>query len=519
MKEKVESGRVSPSGAQVVVVGAGSAGCVVTARLTERSDCSVLLIEAGPDYQNPGLLPYDLADGSRNSMVQHDWGLTHQPNPRQIVYPFPRGRVVGGSSAVNTCIALRGQAYDYDEWASIGLKEWSWDACLPAFKRIENDLDFQDEWHGDEGPLPLRRHPPTEWVPWQTTFVEACLDEGYPSCPDSNRPETWGVGPHAMNKINGRRISAAEAYLNGKVRRRDNLDISPLSHVRRVLFREGHVIGVEVETESGLRTLSTNTVVLAAGAIHTPYLLVCSGIGPKKTLERLGVPVIADLPGVGARLLDHPGAALFFRPRWMAPIGRFDPLIQTTLRCASGITEYSNDLIIQPGSCVPTPWFDLPLTSLMCSVGKPKGVGYLAFDSVDRNAKPKLHSRILSHPDDRKVAVDAMLLAYRLFQRSAMSRYAKLLVPRPWVMKKRSRLERWIWMMCGSSYHPCGTAPMGLSSDPMAVTDSRGRVRGVHGLYIADASLMPTIPSSNIHLPVLMMGEKIGAWLREEIAS
>ena len=140
----------------------------------------MLLLEAGPDYPDDGLLPRDLRDGTRNSWRAHDWGFRHRPTPGQILFAFPRGKVVGGSSAVNTCIALRGQPYDYDEWAARGLPEWSWDACLPAFKRLEDDLDFDNEWHGKDGPIPIRRHPPGELVPWQAAFVEACRELGLP---------------------------------------------------------------------------------------------------------------------------------------------------------------------------------------------------------------------------------------------------------------------------------------------------------------------------------------------------
>lgn len=505
-----------PSSAQLVIVGAGTAGCAVARRVTERTDRSVLLIESGPDYQSPGVLPSDLADGTRNSMVDHDWKFLHRPNPRQVVFRFPRGRVVGGSSAVNTCIALRGQAYDYNEWADLGLPEWSWEKCLPAFKRLENDLDFQNEWHGESGPLPLRRHPKSEWVPWQSAFVDACLDWGFPYCHDSNHPDTHGVGPHTMNKINGRRISIAEAYLDAKVRRRENLQISPNTDVNRVLFRQRRVVGIEVVTRTERKVIPTNRVVLSAGAIQTPHILVRSGVGPAAVLERLGVDVESDLKGVGARLLDHPGAAIFFRPTLFSPLRRRHPLIQTVLRCSSGMNKHINDLLLQPGSTVPAPGMDLPMGSLMCAIGKPKGSGYLEFHSTDLRARPKIHSRILSHPDDRKAAVDALLLAYQLFQQSRLSRFGQLVIPHPWVMKKRTRLERFVWYMCGSGYHPCGTAPMGVAEDPMAVTDQKGKVRGLEGLYIADASLMPTIPSSNINIPTLMMGERIGEWLRDE---
>lgn len=504
-------------GTQTVVVGAGAAGSVIASRVTEDPGRSVLLLEAGPDYPDPALLPADLVDGRQNSMVAHDWGFKHRPNRQQVLFRMPRGRVVGGSSAVNTCIALRGQPYDYDEWAALGLPEWSWEHCLPAFKKLEHDYDFDDEWHGQDGPLPIRRYPLEEQSIWQRAFVDAARSLGFPDCPDSNRPGTYGVGPHALNKRNGRRVSAAEAWLTPYVRSRENLAIQAETTVRRVLFANRAVTGVEVERHGQVEVIPTDQVILCAGAICTPGILLRSGVGPVDDVARLGVELIADVPGVGSRLLDHPGAGLFFLPRLFSGTNRLDPLIQNVLRFGSNGTSYDNDMFLQAGSNGPLPQFNLPLVSIMVNVGKTSALGSIKFLSADPHAKPEVYSRVMQHPEDRRRALDALALAYELFQTKPMKKLARPFWPTPWILKKRERMEDWLWGACDSGYHPSGTVPMGPESDPLAATDGRGRVRGVKGLRVADASLMPTIPSSNIHLPTLMIGERFGEWLKTEL--
>ncbi len=502
--------------ADTVIVGAGSSGAVMAARATERSDREVLLIEAGPDYPDPDGWPPDLLDGTRNSMKKHDWGQRHRPHEgHPMLYWFPRGKVVGGSSAVNTCIALRGQPYDYDEWHSLGLRDWSFAECLPAFKQLENDLDVQSEWHSQAGPLPLRRHPREELVPWQAAFLDACAELGFPRCEDTNDPTTTGAGPHAMNKIAGVRMNVARCYLTPAVRRRENLRLRPDTIVRRVLFAARRVVGVEVETRGRVHTVTTRRVVLCAGATSTPGILLRSGVGPRAAVERLGVDPVFDLPAVGARLLDHPGAAVFLRPK-PGVQSPGDPLIQTALRVSATGSPRRNDVVLQAGSMLALPFATVPLVSVMCMLGKPRGHGTIEFASASVRARPRIDSRLLADPADRARLVDALSLAVELSQTRAMRDLATPFWPSARVVSDKARLDAWVGRISDSGYHPCGTVPMGADDASLteAATDGRGRVRGVEGLWVADASLMPTIPSAHLNLTTIMMGERFGAWMK-----
>jgi choline dehydrogenase len=502
---------------ETIIVGAGSAGAVIAARMTERAEREVLLIEAGPDYEDNDRAPRELLDGTRNAVTTHDWGLHHRPVPSQVLFEFPRGRVVGGSSAVNTCIALRGQREDFDEWAALGLREWGFDQCLPAFKRLENDMDVRDEWHGADGPIAIRRHTAEELSPWHGALLEGCEELGFERAHDFNGPRTGGYGAIPMNKVGGVRQSVARGYLTPSVRARPNLTIRASTMVRRVLFEGRRAVGVEVERAGAIEKIFARRVVVSSGAIMTPPLLVRSGVGPRALVERLGCALVADNPWVARRLLDHPGTAIFIAPKSMKS-AEF-PLMQTMLRCSTRGGLLRDDMQIQAGSFMWTPRWEFPALSLMATLQKPRGrAGTIEITSADPSARPKLDARFLDDPWDRDALVDALELMHLLAETKPMREHVLLYAhPRPKAFMRRAGLEAHLEVACASGYHPCGTVPMSADDRPSdGAADGRGRVRGTEGLIVADASLFPTIPSANIHLPTIMLGERFGAWLAAE---
>lgn len=499
----------------IIVVGAGSAGCAIAARASEDPNRTVLLIEAGPDYPDIARTPFDLVNSHNNSYTAHDWRLHYEPTRgRQVA--FPRGRVVGGSSAVNTTIALRSLPEDHQEWADAGNPDWVWEKVLPAYCRMERDLDFgHAPYHGDAGPISIRRYPQDELLPQHQAFLETARELGYPDCPDANAPDSLGSGPQPMNKLGRLRVSCAVGYL-APARIRPNLDIRADTLVRRLVCENGTCTGVEVETEGRVETLRARLVVLAAGAIHSPALLLRSGLGPKTELERHGIEPVAEVPGVGQNLSDHPALAVVCSVKEGVPVDADEPIIQTILRYTAPGSEKRNDLQIEQISFAGSP--DGPARFSIAAVLEYQyGRGELRLASADPHAAPVIENRFCE--DER----DARRLAGCLKDALAFTRtgpLAEMIDAVTFPDPNRPGDDETLMMLArrfsGSGFHPSATVKMGPAADPMAVVNQHGCCHFQDGLVVADASILPFVPRANTNLSAILVGEMVGEWLRTE---
>ncbi len=503
----------------VVIIGAGSSGAVVAARASENPNLSVLLIEAGPDYPLLAETPEDLTNGHRNSVRAHDWQLSYQPIAAGPTRPLPRGRVTGGSSAVNTTIALRGMPEDYDAWGAAGNPGWSWADVLPAFMRLERDLDFGDAaYHGDAGPISIRRYPPAELTESHAAFLETAQALGYPGCADANDPGGWGAGPHPMNKLGRTRISTAVGYL-APARIRPNLEISPDTTLVRLLVEGGRVRAALVERRGEIERIEGRLFVCSAGAIHTPGILVRSGIGPRAEVEALGIEPVADVPGVGANLCDHPALAALCTLRDPTLAAPDLPLIQTILRYTASGSAFRNDLQIELLSFA-VPVDGARTLGVAAVLEQCESRGRVRVTSADPHAAPEIESRFCSDERDVTRLAGCLEDTLRFTQTKPLSDLIERVVfpdpARPLNADSAAALCR---RASGSGYHPCGTARMGAAGDPGAVVDALGCAHAVDGLVVADASIMPSVPRANTNLTCIMIGERIGEWLRTDPAS
>jgi choline dehydrogenase len=423
---------------------------------------------------------------------------------------------MGGTSAINGQVFLRGVPEDYDRWASWGNEEWSYISLLPYFRKLETDTDVQDDFHGSDGPVPVVRHKPENWLPLQHAFKASCLDQGYAEIYDHNNPDATGFGPFPMNNPNGVRMSTALSYINPN-RHRLNLTIRPNVLVRRILVEDGRATGLEVESGGEIFQMEAGQIILSAGAIASPQILMLSGIGPAKHLQEKGITIVADLPGVGKNLRDHPLVAVRVKTKDDFPLDPDAPRLQTVLRYTAGGSENRNDMQIFPSS-FSTPLGGDPLAEegirFTCMLELAESAGELQLNSADPKEQPFIDCRYLEAPRDRERLREGVRIIIDMMEHESFKDIVEELIsPVESDLASDETLDQWMLENVWIGQHLSGTCKMGPDSDPMAVVDQYGRVHGIQGLRVADASIMPDVIRANTNATTIMIGERVAAWV------
>ena len=503
----------------VIVVGGGSAGSVVAARMAEDPDTTVLLLEAGTDYPDLANLPEDIQNGhtrtAEDERSEHNWALRGTITEEQGEIHVAQGKVIGGGGSINGQVFLRGIPQDFDDWASWGNEEWSYTKVLPYFRKAETDLDIKDDFHGTDGPLPISRKVGETWPVIQSAFHTACLQNGFDTTDDMNGVEPTGVGVVPMNNQKGVRMSTAITHL-APMRHHLNLTIRGNVFARKILIQNRQVTGVEVESGGEVFTVESNKVVLSAGALKSPHILMLSGIGPKDQLDEYGIDVLQNTPGVGANLRNHPISPISFRVKEGIKLQPDASGVRIALRYTAKGSDDSNDMMMTTSSLFsPFTGEMLPdrIGRISCVIELPAGAGFVRLNSADPAVQPKFDYRYFSHPEDMRRMRDGIRLAVKMLETDAYKDVSDgRVTPTEGLLTDDDALDLWIRQTVGSARHVSGTCKIGPDSDPMAVVDQQCRVKGLQGLWIADSSVMPQVPRANANATAIMIGERVAEW-------
>ncbi|MDT5085726.1 MAG: choline dehydrogenase [Mycobacterium sp.] len=495
----------TPHRFDVVIIGGGSAGAVLANRLSANDSRSVMLLEAGSAYA-PAEYPDLLLDAARvGGDAAHDWGYRARTGVLDRTISAPRGKVLGGSSAVNAAVALRARPTDFDRWSARGLTGWSFEEVLQTYRALENTPTGDEQFHGRTGPLPIRQRSYDELTPSLKAFIDASAQHGFARIDDPNADKQDGVAPYPLNVVNGIRQNTGLVYLPEAVRRRPNLTIRGHSEVDSVLFGGRTATGVQTTDGS---TYQAGEVILSAGTFGSAAILLRSGIGPAFDLANHGIDVVSDLP-VGQRLQDHP---LYYNAYSLNPAAReMTPAAGAIVWTASSEAhEDELDLHISATHLMdPSASPTGAAIVLAIAVVQPESIGTVTLQSRSPADAPLINYRFLSTRRDRSRMLEGVKLSRAIARQSAFTAViADELAPGTNIQDDAD-LARVIDEQLASYEHPTSTAPMGGETDRWAVVDNMGSVRGVTGLRVIDASILPEIPSTATNLTVIMVAEHI----------